>query len=130
MTDQGPFSDLPRRERQILEVIYQLGQATAVEVEERLPDDLSNATVRTLLGRLENRGLLTHTREGKRFVYTPVVPEEKARARALDHLLNTFFMGSASRAMVALLDHARSDLDSDERAEIMRLIDEARRQGR
>jgi len=130
MTDKGPFSDLPRRERQILEVIYQLGQATAVEVEERLPDDLSNATVRTLLGRLENRGLLTHTREGKRFVYTPVVPEEKARARALDHLLNTFFMGSASRAMVALLDHARSDLDSDERAEIMRLIDEARRQGR
>ncbi len=130
MTNREPFADLPRRERQILEIIYRLGQASAVEVEEHLPDAPTNATVRTLLKKIETRGLLTHVRKGKRFVYSPVIPEEKARSRALDHLLETFFMGSASRAVVALLDRSKSDLSEDEREEIARLIDDERRRGR
>jgi len=121
---------LSRRERQIMDIIYRRGNATAVDVEKALPDAPANATVRKLLGNLEEKGILRHRKEGKRFVYTPTIPADLARRSALDHLLDTFFMGSAARAVVALLDQAKADLTEEERTQILRRIEESRKRGR
>jgi BlaI family penicillinase repressor len=121
---------LSRRERQIMDIIYARGTATAADVEKVLPDPPVNATVRKLLTNLEGKGLLRHKREGKRFVYTPTIPADSARSSALEHLLDTFFMGSAASAVVALLDRADSELNEEERDMILRRIAESKKAGR
>jgi predicted transcriptional regulator len=121
---------LTRRERQIMDVIYARGRATAAEVLEQLPDPPSNSTVRTLLRLLEDKGQLHHEESGARYVYLPTVPREQARRSALRRMLDTFFDGSTEDAVAALLslhDSRRKPLDADK---VSRLIKRALREGR
>ena len=121
---------LTRRERQIMDVIYARGRATAAEVLEGLPDPPSNSTVRTLLRLLEEKGQLRHEESGARYVYLPTVPRERARRSAMRRMLDTFFDGSTEDAVAALLslhDSRRKPLDADK---VSRLIKQAMREGR
>lgn len=121
---------LSRRERQIMELIYASGQATATEVLERLPDPPSYSTVRALLRILETKGHLRHTVDGTRYVFLPTVAPERARRSAMRSLLQTFFEGSPEKAVAALLDVSRSELSEEDFDRISRLIENAREEGR
>jgi len=123
-------STLSRRERQIMDAIYQLGEATAQDVLGRLPDPPSYSAVRALLRILEEKGHVRHRRDGARYVYQPTVPRERARASALRQIVRTFFDGSAGAAAAALLDLSRDDLTDDELAELQTLVERARKEGR
>jgi predicted transcriptional regulator len=120
---------LSRRERQIMDVIYRLGSATAADVLERLPDPPSYSAVRAMLRVLEDKGHLRHAQEGTRYVYVPTVAREKARRSALAHLVKTFFDGSTESAVAALLE-GPARLSDDELARLSRLIEHARKEGR
>ncbi len=121
---------LSRRERQIVDVLYRLGDATAQDVLHQLPDPPSYSAVRALLRILEEKGHVKHRQDGPRYVYTPTVPRERARASALRQLVGTFFGGSAGAAAVALLDLSRDDLSEDELAQLQDLVVRARKEGR
>src|ERR1041385_6451435 len=96
-------SPLSRRERQIMDIIYRLGRATVNEVMERLTGQPAYSTVRAQLRVLEEKGHLRHEEHGLRYVYLPSVPRHKVRQTALKHLIDTFFEGSAGKAVAALL---------------------------
>jgi predicted transcriptional regulator len=98
------LQQLTRRERQIMDVIYARGRATAAEVLEDISDPPSNSTIRTLLRLLEDKGLVRHEEVGARYVYLPTVPRDRARRTALRNVLDTFFDGSTEDAVAALLD--------------------------
>ena len=121
---------LSRRERQIMDVIYRLGQATAAEVRENLPDAPSYSAVRALLRVLEDKGHVKHAQDGPRYVYLPTVPRAKARRSALRQLVNTFFDGSAEQAVAALLDLSSDRLSPDELERLAGVIASARKEGR
>jgi len=121
---------LARRERQIMDVLYRLGQATAQEVLDQLPDPPSYSAVRALLRILETKGHIRHHRDGPRYVYQPTVPRERARTSALRQIVRTFFGGSAGAAAAALLDLSSDDLTDDELARLQSLVDRARTEGR
>lgn len=121
---------LSRRERQIMDALYRRGRATVSDVLEELTDPPSYSAVRTTLGVLEDKGAVRHVRDGRRFVYLPTVPRERARRNALRRLLNTFFDDSMEGAVSALLELKSADLSEAELARIQRLIDEARKEGR
>jgi predicted transcriptional regulator len=121
---------LSRRERQIMEVIYAAGQATATDVLDRLPDPLSYSSVRALLRILESKGHVRHVVEGTRYVFQPTLAPDRARRSAMQSMLQTFFEGSPEKAVAALLDVSRSEISGDELDRISRLIDEAREEGR
>jgi predicted transcriptional regulator len=123
-------SSFTRRERQIMEVIYREGRATATDVLTRLPDPPSYSAVRALLRILEQKGHVRHVEEGNRYVYLPTVPADRARRSALRSLLQTFFQGSPEKAVAALLDMSRSELSEQELDRLSRLIDQAREEGR
>lgn len=127
MTDSR---ELSRRERQIMDVIYRLGEATAQEVRDHLPDPPSYSAVRALLRVLEDKGHAKHRQVGPRYVYLPTVSREKARVAALKQMVRTFFDGSAEDAVAALLDLSGSELSDDELKRLERLIDRARNEGR
>src|SRR5215468_8884882 len=111
---QKAHQDLSRRERQIMDIIYQLGQATASEVLERLPDPPTNSAVRAMLKLLEEKGFLKHIQDGVRYVFQPTLAREKARKSALKQLVDTFFDGSGTDAMAAILYLSRSNISRDE----------------
>jgi BlaI family transcriptional regulator, penicillinase repressor len=121
---------LSRRERQIMELIYASGQATATDVLERLPDPPSYSSVRALLRILESKGHLRHVVEGPRYVFLPTLAPDRARRSAMQSMLQTFFEGSPEKAVAALLDVSRSEMLPDELDRISRLIDKAREEGR
>jgi predicted transcriptional regulator len=123
-----PLSSLSRRERQIMDLLFQHGRATAVEVQQLLPDPPGYSAVRALLRILEDKGHVTHGQEGSRYVYSPRLDRDKARRSALRHLVETFFDGSAEQAMAALIDTHGRRLDDDELARMARLIDKARKE--
>ncbi|MEQ1571292.1 MAG: BlaI/MecI/CopY family transcriptional regulator [Myxococcota bacterium] len=122
-TDDDPPA-LSRRERQLLDIVYRLGRATAAEIREQLPDSPSDSSVRTLLRLLEDKGHLTHEVDGPRYVYLATRPREAAGRSALRHLISTFFDGSADRLVSALVDDEK--LDGPALDELARLIDERR----
>jgi len=124
------LSSLSRRERQIMDVLFRLGEATAADVLEGLPDPPSYSAVRALLRILEEKGQISHTQDGPRYVYRPTVAPEKASRSALRHVLRTFFDGSAEQAVAALLDEAGGDLSDAELDRLASLIDQARQEGR
>lgn len=117
---------LSRRESQIMDAVYQLKEASVADVVERMPDEPSYNTVRVTLGILEKKGYLKHRKEGRRYVYSPMVPVEKAKRSAMGHLLKTFFSGSPSKAILTLLDMTSSKLSEEELEEISGWIDDAK----
>ncbi|HLZ44621.1 MAG TPA: BlaI/MecI/CopY family transcriptional regulator [Gemmatimonadales bacterium] len=121
---------LSRREREIMDVIYRSGRATAAEVLEQLADPPSYSAVRALLRVLEDKGHLRHEADGPRYVFVPTVPRERARQSALRQLLHTFFDGSTEQAVAALLDLASTKLSDAELERLSRLIADARKEGR
>lgn len=127
---ETPHADLSRRERQIMDIIYRRGRATAAEVQEDLPGRLSDSAVRTMLRRLEEKGHLTHAREGPRYIYSATLPRDEARESAIDRLLRTFFEGSAEKAMEALLDRAAAGTSDEELDRLARRIEQVRKEGR
>lgn len=128
--EHSPASGLSRRERQIMDVIYSRGQATAAEVLEGLPDPPSYSAVRAMLRVLEDKGHLRHEQQGPRYVFLPTVPREQARRSALDQLVQTFFDGSTEQAVAALLDRSDRALSNAELDRLARLIAQARKEGR
>lgn len=118
---------LSRRERQILDVIYHLGRATASEVLERLPDAPTYTTVRGLLRVLESKGHVRHEEDGARYVYIPTMTKQRAARSALKHVVQTFFDGSPSSAMAALLGSERS-LSQEEIDRLAELVENARKE--
>ena len=121
---------LSRRERQIMDVIYRRGRATAAEVMEDLPEPPGYSAVRAMLRVLEEKGHLRHESRGAKYVFLPTVPREKARRSALKQLVQTFFDGSTEQAVAALLDLSHSKLSDDELERLSGLIDRARKEGR
>ena len=121
---------LSRRERQIMEVIWSAGQATATEVLEKLPDPPSYSAVRALLKILETKGHLRHIADGNRYVFLPTIAPDRARRSAMQSLLDTVFDGSPEKAVAALLDVSRPELSDEELERMSRLIDQAREEGR
>ncbi|HMB55094.1 MAG TPA: BlaI/MecI/CopY family transcriptional regulator [Thermoanaerobaculia bacterium] len=107
-------TDLTRRERQIMDVLLEMGEASAEEVRERLPDPPSNSAVRTLLGKLEDKGAIHHAEKNLRYVYSPAVSRDEAQESALSRLVRVFFGGSAAQAVTGLLDRSVERLDDTE----------------
>jgi BlaI family penicillinase repressor len=122
--------DLTKREREIMEIIYRLGEATAVDVMKALPGRPANATVRTMLHVLEDKGYLRHERDKGKFVYFPTIPLAKARRSALEHLLKTFFKGAEASAVIAILKKSDAKLSEEDIEMIRSLIGKSRREGR
>lgn len=122
----GHFS---RREREIMDIIYQRGQATAAEVMEHLQDPPSYSAVRALLRVLEEKGNLKHEVDGQRYVFRPTVTREKAKRSALKRMVDVFFNGSTEAAVAALLDINQSRLTADEWKRLAALLERARKEG-
>ena len=121
---------LTRRERQIMDIIYRLGKATAQEVLENIPEPPSYSAVRALLRLLEERGHVRHVTEGQKYVYLPAVGRSDARRSALSHVVRTFFGGSVEQAIATLVDSSRSRLSPDELDRLSELIEKAKKEGR
>jgi len=117
---------LSRRERQIMDVLYRTGRATAADVQAALPGSPSDSTVRTQLRVLETKGHVVHETQGNRFIYAPSVPRHSARRSALRHLVETFFDGSRTKAVAALLGTDAGKLTADELDRIDSLVRRAR----
>jgi predicted transcriptional regulator len=120
---------LSRRERQIMDIVYRHGEATAAQILDGLPDPPSYSAIRALLRILVDKQHLQHREDGPRYVYSPTVPQQKARARALAQVVNTFFEGSALKAASALLGSSQRKLTKAELDELDTLIEAARKRG-
>jgi predicted transcriptional regulator len=129
MTKSSTHTTLTRRERQIMDVLYRRGRATAAEVMADLPGEPNYSTVRTQLRVLEDKGHVRHDEEGLRYVYAPAVPRHAARKSALKHLVETFFDGSAEQVVAAVLGGEASRLSDEDLERISELIDKARKDG-
>jgi BlaI family transcriptional regulator, penicillinase repressor len=125
-----PDAHLSRRERQIMDVVYAQGEASAAEVLAALPDPPSKTAVRTLLRILEEKGHLKHKLDGLRYVYLPTRRRGLAGRSALARVLQTFFDGSLEKAVAAHLGDSTADLSDDELARLAELINQARKKGR
>jgi BlaI family penicillinase repressor len=123
--EKRQLSRLSKRERQIMDTFYMLGEATASQVLEHMPEQVGDASVRKLIRIIEQKGYLKHRREGHSYVYTPIIPKDVASRHAVKHLLRTFFRGSASQAISALLDASEGSLSEEDIAEIAALIRKA-----
>ena len=119
---------LSRRERQIMDIIYARGQATAAEVTSALPDPPSYSAVRALLRILEEKGHLRHQQAGPRYVFLPTVSRDRARRSALRSLVKTFFDGSPAQAAAALID--QGELSDEDFTRLAEAIEKARKEGR
>jgi predicted transcriptional regulator len=119
---------LSRRERQILDIIYSRGRATAAEIQEALPDAPGYSAIRALLRILEQKGHVRHEVDGPRYVFLPKVSRQKARVTALRHMLKTFFDGSAAEAAAALVDGSAARMSAKELDELEALIERARKE--
>jgi predicted transcriptional regulator len=118
---------LSRRERQIMDLVYRMGEASAADIHRDLPDAPTYTTVRGLLRILVDKGHLRSEQDGKRYVYKPSTPRPAAGASSIAHVVNTFFAGSASEALAALLGTQRKRISEEELARLSRLVAKARR---
>ena len=121
---------MTRRERQIMDILYRLGRATAGEVMTDLPGEPSYSTVRAQLRVLEDKGHVEHEEVGLRYVYTPTVPRHEVRQSALRHMVDTFFEGSTQKVVAALLGSEGGRISPEELDRIAELIDKARKAGK
>ena len=121
---------LTRREREIMDILYRRGRATAHEVLEDLAEPPGYSAVRALLRLLEERGHVKHAEDGQRYVYSPAVARGDARKSALAHVVKTFFAGSVEQAVATLVESSRTKLSTEELDRLSDLIDRARKEGR
>ncbi|HEX4169029.1 MAG TPA: BlaI/MecI/CopY family transcriptional regulator [Bryobacteraceae bacterium] len=125
------FIGLSRRERQIMEILYQRGKASASDVREAMKDDApSYSAVRALLRVLEEKGHVRHENDGLKYVYAPMVTAEKAKRSAVKHLMDTFFRDSPEQVVAALLDVSSKRLSREELDRMAEMIDQAKKEGR
>jgi len=122
-------TQLSRRERQIMEIVYERGRATAAEVRAHMTDPPSYSAVRAMLRILEDKGHLRHEQDGPRYVFLPTVPRQEASETALRKLVRTFFGGSPEGAMAALLDLEGDQLDEEALQRLSEMIEEAKKEG-
>lgn len=122
--------ELSRRERQMMDIIYKLGNATAADVHKHLPDNPSYSSVRTIMRILVEKGHLKYKQDGPRYVYYPTVNQERAKQSALQHVLKTFFDGSTEEAVAALIDMSQSELSKEALQRIAEKIAHSRKEGR
>ena len=127
MSALGGFS---RREREILDILYQRRKASATEVRDAMEDAPSNSAVRTLLRVLEEKGHVRRRAEGLKYVYVPAVAKEKAKRTAVKHLLETYFDGSSEQIVAALLDVSSTALTRQELDRMTEMIEKAKREGK
>jgi len=125
--DQPSHADLSRREREIMDIIYQLGETAVAEVVKRMRDNPGYDSVRVTLGILEKKGHVKHRQDGRRYLYSPTVPHDKATRNAMRNLLQTFFCGSPSKAIQALLEMSGERLSAKEVDEMSQWIENERR---
>jgi len=130
MAKRAKKQPLGYRERQLVDAVQQLGEATVAEVRDVLPDPPGYSSVRKMLSVLEEKGLLKHRQDGKRYVYRVRQSRESAIRSAIDHLLTTFFSGSPTEAVNAILDASQEHLDESDFANLRRMIDKARKEGK
>ena len=121
---------LSRREREMMNIIFARGQATATEVLEAMADPPSYSAVRATLRILEQKGHLKHQHDGARYVYLPTLNRDKVRLSALDQLLTTFFDGSAANVVATLIEKQKGNMTNDELDRLSSLIEQARKEGR
>jgi len=124
------YEKFSRREREIMDLVYRKGEATAGEVRKGLADPPSYSAVRATLRILEEKGHLTHRRDGRRYVFSPTLSPKTVRRSALSKLVKTFFDDSPEQAVAALLNMSGKDLDEEELARIAAMIERAREEGR
>ena len=129
-TPRPAVHDVSRRERQILDALYRAGQATAAQIQQAMPNAPSYSAVRTFLRILEEKGHVRHDQDGTRYVYMPRVARDHAKRSALRHVLHTFFEGSATQAIAALLDEDSSTLSEADWDRLADMIERARKEGR
>src|SRR5262249_50304696 len=121
---------LSRRERQIMDILYRNGKASANDVREAMDDAPSYSAVRAMLRVLEEKGHVRHQAEGLKYVYVPTVARDKAKRSAVKHVLETFFNGSPEQAVAALLDVASTRLTREELDRMAQLIEQAKKEGK
>ena len=125
---KSSHQNLSRRERQIMDVLFRRTRATAAEIMDNIPEPPSYSAVRAMLRILEEKGHIRHEQDGPRYVFLPTVTRDKAKRSALDHLLDTFFEGSAAQAVATLLDRSGSKISDDELDRLSTLIEKARKE--
>ena len=121
---------LSRRERQIMDILYQRGKSSATEVREAMPNAPSYSAVRAMLRVLEDKGHVRHQAEGLKYVYLPTVTREKAKRSAVKHLLDTFFHDSPEQVVAALLDVSSTRMTREELNRMSEMIEKAKKEGR
>ena len=124
------LNDLSRRERQIMDLLYERERASVQEVMEGIADPPSYSAVRAMLRTLEEKGRVTHVEDGRAYIYQPTIRKDTARQGALTHLLKTFFDGSTEKAVAALLDLKGPRLSQAELDRVAILVDQAKKEGR
>jgi predicted transcriptional regulator len=129
MKKKSPDAVLSRRERQMMDILYQRGRATAAEVHELLADPPSYSAVRAKLRVLEEKGHIRHEAQATRYIYSPVVARDRAKESALKHLLATFYDNSAEQAMTAQLALRPGKLSREKLDGLSKLIDQAKKEG-
>jgi BlaI family penicillinase repressor len=125
---RSAHQNLSRRERQIMDVLFQKGRATAADIMENIPEPPSYSAVRAMLRVLEEKGHIRHEQDGPRYIFLPTITRDKAKRSALDHMLDTFFEGSAAQAVATLLDNSGSNISDDELDRLSTLIEKARKE--
>lgn len=121
---------LTRREREIMDILYRRGRATAAEVLEDMTEPPSYSAVRALLRILEDEGHIKHVQDGPRYIYMPAVARSDARKSALSHVVTTFFDGSIEQVVATLVESSRSKLSKEELDRLAQLIEKAKKEGR
>lgn len=124
------MASLSRRERQIMEILFQRGKASAAEVREAMADAPGYSAVRAMLRILEEKGHAKHQSEGLKYVYVPSIARDKAKRTAVKHLMETFFNGSPENVVAALLDVSSTRLSSEELDRMAQMIEQARKEGK
>jgi BlaI family penicillinase repressor len=124
------LAGLSRRERQIMEILYQRGKASASEVKESMGDAPGYSAVRAMLRVLEEKGHIRHQAEGLKYVYLPIVTRDKAKRTAVKHLLDTFFGDSPEQVVAVLLDVSSKRLTREELDRMAEMIEKAKREGK
>ncbi len=127
---ESEHDHLSRRERQILDILYELKEATAAEIRHRLPDPPSYSAARAMLAKLEAKGQVHHRQDGPRYVYAPSLPRSEARRAAVSRLVKTFFDGSTTEAICGILGMSAERMSQEELDLLSQRIEQARKEGR